>query len=100
VVVGDFVLLGAIAAAEAAGIPVVVLMHTVPSRPVSGVPPYGPGRLRGLSRPCAMPLDAPSLIASMSATAGRLSSEPGHCWACPIFARPSSNTTRRRACSC
>jgi len=43
VVVSDFVLLGAIAAAEAAGIPVVVLMHTVPPRPVSGVPPYGPG---------------------------------------------------------
>jgi MGT family glycosyltransferase len=45
VVVSDFVLLGAIAAAEAAGIPAVVLMHTVPSRPVSGVPPYGPGLL-------------------------------------------------------
>jgi len=45
VVVSDFVLLGAIAAAEAAGIPAVVLMHTIPSRPVSGVPPYGLGLL-------------------------------------------------------
>jgi UDP:flavonoid glycosyltransferase YjiC (YdhE family) len=45
VVVSDFVLLGALVAAEAAGTPAVVLMHTVPSRPVSGVPPYGPGLL-------------------------------------------------------
>jgi len=43
VVVTDFVLLGAIAAAEAVGIPAVVLVHTVLSRPVPGVPPYGPG---------------------------------------------------------
>jgi MGT family glycosyltransferase len=45
VVVSDFVLLGAIAAAEAAGIPAVVLMHTIPPRPVPGVPPYGLGLL-------------------------------------------------------
>jgi UDP:flavonoid glycosyltransferase YjiC (YdhE family) len=45
VVVIDFVLLGAIAAAEAAGIPAVVLMHNVMSRPLPGVPPYGPGLL-------------------------------------------------------
>jgi UDP:flavonoid glycosyltransferase YjiC (YdhE family) len=45
VVVSDFILLGAIAAAEAAGTPAVALMHTVPPRPVSGVPPYGPGLL-------------------------------------------------------
>jgi UDP:flavonoid glycosyltransferase YjiC (YdhE family) len=45
VVVIDFVLLGAIAAAEAAGIPAVVLMHNVLSRPLPGVPPYGPGLL-------------------------------------------------------
>jgi UDP:flavonoid glycosyltransferase YjiC (YdhE family) len=45
VVVIDFVLLGAIAAAEAAGIPAVVLVHNVLSRPLSGVPPYGPGLL-------------------------------------------------------
>ena len=45
VVVIDFVLLGAIAAAEAAGIPAVVLMHNVLSRPLPGVPPYGPGWL-------------------------------------------------------
>jgi hypothetical protein len=45
VVVIDFVLLGAIAAAEAADIPAAVLMHTVPSRPLPGVPPYGPGLL-------------------------------------------------------
>ena len=45
VVVVDFVLLGAIAAAEAAGIPAVVLMHNVLSRPLPGIPPYGPGLL-------------------------------------------------------
>ena len=45
VVVIDFVLLGAIAAAEAAGIPAVVLMHNALSRPLPGVPPYGPGWL-------------------------------------------------------
>jgi MGT family glycosyltransferase len=45
VVVIDFVLLGAIAAAEAAGVPAVVLMHNVLSRPLPGVPPYGPGYL-------------------------------------------------------
>ena len=45
VVVSDFVLLGAVAAAEAAGMPAVVLMHTIPPRPVSGVPPYGLGLL-------------------------------------------------------
>lgn len=45
VAVIDFVLLGAIAAAEAAGIPAVVLMHNVLSRPLPGLPPYGPGLL-------------------------------------------------------
>lgn len=45
VVVIDFVLLGAIAAAEAAGVPAIVLMHNVLSRPLPGVPPYGPGWL-------------------------------------------------------
>lgn len=45
VVVIDFVLLGAIAAAEAAGIPAVVLVHNILSRPLPGVPPYGPGLL-------------------------------------------------------
>jgi len=45
VVVIDFVLLGAIAAAEAVGIPAVVLMHPVLTRPLPGVPPYGPGWL-------------------------------------------------------
>jgi MGT family glycosyltransferase len=45
VVVIDFVLLGAIAAAEAAGTPAIVLMHNVLSRPLPGVPPYGPGFL-------------------------------------------------------
>jgi hypothetical protein len=45
VVVIDFVLLGAIAAAEAAGIPAVVLMHNVLFRPLPGVPPVGPGWL-------------------------------------------------------
>jgi UDP:flavonoid glycosyltransferase YjiC (YdhE family) len=45
VVVIDFVLLGAIAAAEANGTPAIVLMHNVLSRPLPGVPPYGPGFL-------------------------------------------------------
>ncbi|HEV8714307.1 MAG TPA: glycosyltransferase [Candidatus Binatia bacterium] len=45
VVVIDFVLLGAIAAAEAAGITAVVLMHNVLFRPLPGVPPVGPGWL-------------------------------------------------------
>ena len=44
-VVIDLVLLGAIAAAEATGIPAVVLMHNILSRPLPGVPPYGPGLL-------------------------------------------------------
>jgi UDP:flavonoid glycosyltransferase YjiC (YdhE family) len=45
VVVADFVLLGALAAAEKTGVPSVVLMHTVPLQPLPGVPPYGPGWL-------------------------------------------------------
>jgi len=44
-VVADFVLLGALAAAEAASVPSVALMHTVALRPFPGVPPYGPGWL-------------------------------------------------------
>lgn len=49
-VVADFVLTGALAAAEAAGLPSVVLVHNVILGPVPGVPPYGPGWLpaRGL----------------------------------------------------
>lgn len=42
-VLADFVLLGALIAAEAAKIPHVALMHTVYPWPASGVPPYGPG---------------------------------------------------------
>lgn len=45
VIVADFVLLGALAAAENAGVPSVALMHTVTLRPTAGVPPYGPGWL-------------------------------------------------------
>ena len=41
--VADFVLLGALVAAEAARIPHIALMHTVYPRPTLGVPPYGPG---------------------------------------------------------
>ena len=44
-IVADFVLLGALVAAEAAGIPAVALMHTVSTRPSAGMPPYGPGWL-------------------------------------------------------
>lgn len=43
VVVADFVLLGALVAAEAARIPSVALVHTIYPWPVAGVPPYGPG---------------------------------------------------------
>ena len=43
IVVADFVLLGALIAAEAARIPSVALMHTVYPCPVAGAPPYGPG---------------------------------------------------------
>ncbi len=43
VVVADFVLLGALVAAEAARIPSVALMHTIYPWPVAGGPPYGPG---------------------------------------------------------
>jgi MGT family glycosyltransferase len=43
VVVADFVLLGALVAAEAARLPHIALMHTVYPWPTPGVPPYGPG---------------------------------------------------------
>lgn len=43
VVIADFVLLGALAAAEAGRVPSVALMHTVASRPLTDMPPYGPG---------------------------------------------------------
>jgi MGT family glycosyltransferase len=42
-VVADFVLLGALVAAEAARTPHIALMHTVYPWPTPGVPPYGPG---------------------------------------------------------
>lgn len=48
-VVADFVLLGALAAAEAFNIRAVVLMHTVAPWPIAGIPPYGPGWLPGAS---------------------------------------------------
>ena len=41
--VADYVLVGALVAAEAAGIPTVALFHTLSPRPVAGRPPYGPG---------------------------------------------------------
>ena len=43
VVVADFVLVGALVAAEAAGVPSVALVHTVYPRPAARRPPYGPG---------------------------------------------------------
>lgn len=42
-VVADFVLLGALIAAEAARIPSVALLHTIYPWPLAGLPPYGPG---------------------------------------------------------
>src|SRR5262249_21401380 len=43
VVVVDFVLVGALVAAEAARVPSVALVHTLYPRPARGGPPYGPG---------------------------------------------------------
>ncbi len=43
VLVADFVLVGALVAAEAAGVPNVALVHTVYPRPAARRPPYGPG---------------------------------------------------------
>lgn len=50
-VVADFVLVGALVAAERAGLPSVALVHTVYPRPARGRSPYGPGWLpaRGLA---------------------------------------------------
>jgi UDP:flavonoid glycosyltransferase YjiC (YdhE family) len=48
ILVSDYVLLGALAAAEAAGVPSVALMHAVAERPLPGVPPDGPGWQPGL----------------------------------------------------
>jgi MGT family glycosyltransferase len=42
-VVADFVLLGALVAAEALNVQAVALMHTVAPWPIAGIPPYGPG---------------------------------------------------------
>ena len=44
-VVADYYLLGALAAAEAAHVQAVALMHTVSICPLPGVPPYGTGWL-------------------------------------------------------
>jgi MGT family glycosyltransferase len=44
-VIADFVLLGALIAAEAARIPAVALMHTIYPWPTVGVPAFGPGHL-------------------------------------------------------
>lgn len=43
VVVADYVLLGALAGAEAARVPCVALQHTVGPQPSAGVPPFGTG---------------------------------------------------------
>jgi MGT family glycosyltransferase len=45
--VADFVLVGALVAAEAVGVPTVVLFHTVYPRPIPVRPPYGPGWVPG-----------------------------------------------------
>jgi MGT family glycosyltransferase len=47
VLVADFVLVGALVAAEAVGVPTVVLFHAVYPRPMPGRPPYGPGWMPG-----------------------------------------------------
>lgn len=43
VLVADYVLVGALVAAEAVGIPTAALVHTVYPRPLPGRPPYGSG---------------------------------------------------------
>jgi hypothetical protein len=43
VLVADFVLVGALVAAEAVGVPAAVLFHSLSPRPIPGRPPYGPG---------------------------------------------------------
>ena len=48
VLVADFVLVGALVAAEAVGVPAVALFHTVYPRPIPGRPPYGPGWAPGV----------------------------------------------------
>ena len=48
-VVADFVLLGALAAAEASNTKTVALMHSVAPWPIVGIPPYGPGWMPGTS---------------------------------------------------
>jgi MGT family glycosyltransferase len=50
VLVADFVLVGALVAAEAVGVPAVVLVHNVYHRPVPGRPPFGPGWAPGVGR--------------------------------------------------
>jgi UDP:flavonoid glycosyltransferase YjiC (YdhE family) len=45
VLVADFLLVGALAAAEAAAVPVAALVHAIPWRPLPGLPPRGPGFL-------------------------------------------------------
>src|SRR5262249_24983234 len=42
-VIADFVLLGALAGAEAARVPCIALQHTVSVRPTAGLPPYATG---------------------------------------------------------
>jgi UDP:flavonoid glycosyltransferase YjiC (YdhE family) len=43
VLVADYVLVGALVAAEAVGVPSVALFHSLSPRPIPGRPPYGPG---------------------------------------------------------
>jgi UDP:flavonoid glycosyltransferase YjiC (YdhE family) len=43
IVVADFFLVGALAAAEAAGVPAAALIHHHHIRPTPGLPPFGPG---------------------------------------------------------
>jgi UDP:flavonoid glycosyltransferase YjiC (YdhE family) len=48
VLVADYVLVGALVAAEAVGIPAAVLVHNIYPRPIPGRPPYGPGWAPGV----------------------------------------------------
>ena len=49
VLVADFVLVGALVAAEAVGVPTAALFHALSPRPIPGSPPYGPGWLPAVS---------------------------------------------------
>jgi UDP:flavonoid glycosyltransferase YjiC (YdhE family) len=85
-VIADYYLLGALAAAEAARVPSVALMRTVSVCPISGMPPYGTGWLPsrtpvgfvrdGLGRAALACLDHRNGLKSLNALRGSLGLDP------------------------